>query len=113
MTSYPETVTVRKLIKMGVEVYNIKNIKYSLSYFLGLLGPDPSRHGVPEYRSRGLLPTPGPPLDPTRFLGIRGRFPLPGGPRMRHSMPGQRIPRPMGRGGMPNRFPLPNQNQVS
>jgi hypothetical protein len=98
---------------MGVEVYNIKNIKYSLSYFLGLLGPDPSRHGVPEYRSRGLLPTPGPPLDPTRFLGIRGRFPLPGGPRMRHSMPGQRIPRPMGRGGMPNRFPLPNQNQVS
>ncbi|CAB4020132.1 hypothetical protein BCR43DRAFT_451034 [Paramuricea clavata] len=28
-------------------------------------------------------------------------------------MPGQRIPRPMGRGGMPNRFPLPNQNQES
>ena len=84
-------------------------------YYQGLLGPEPSRHGLPEYRSRGLLPTPGPPLDPTRFLGLRGgRFPIPGGPRMRHPMGGQRMPGgPMGRGGMPNRFPLPNQNQVS
>ena len=82
-------------------------------FFLGLLSHDPSRHASPEFRSRGLLPTPGPPLDPTRFLGMRGRFPLPGGPRMRHPLPGQRMAGPMGRGGMPNRFPIRNPNQVS
>lgn len=28
-------------------------------------------------------------------------------------MQGQRMPAAMGRGGLPNRLPLPNQNQVS
>ena len=32
---------------------------------------------------------------------------------MRHPLPAQRMAGPMGRGGMPNRFPIRNTNQVS
>ncbi|XP_046844298.1 serine/threonine-protein phosphatase 1 regulatory subunit 10-like isoform X2 [Xenia sp. Carnegie-2017] len=80
---------------------------------LGMLGQDFSRHGLPDFRSRGLLPTPNQSFDPTRFLGMRGRFPLAGGHRLRHPLPGQRITVPMGRGAAPGRFPMPNKNQDS
>ena len=80
---------------------------------------EPPRRGLPEYRPRALLRTPGPPDHP-RFPGphrgglLRGRFHPQGGPRLRHPMPGQRMPGPgMGRGGMPNRFPGPDANRVS
>lgn len=83
------------------------------------IAPEPPRRGLQDYRPRGLLRTPGPPDHP-RFPGphhagpLRGRFRPPGGPRLRHSMPGQRMPGPpMGRGGMPNRFPGPEGNRNS